>query len=69
MSLLFRTSLRVPFSSLQFGLLRPTPNQVGWWVDRVRPGLLCVGLGRAMLAVSRVGRDEARRPLVDVLAP
>lgn len=66
MSLLFRTAIRIPFTRLQFGLLQPTPNQRGWWAARFNPSLVCVGLGRAVLSVERIGAGETRRPLVTV---
>ena len=66
MSLLFRTAIRIPFTSLQFCLLQPWPNQRGWWAARCSHSLVWVGLGRAVLSVERIGSGEARRPLVAI---
>lgn len=66
MSLLFRTAIRIPFTTLQLCLLQPTPNQRGWWAARFSPSLVCVGLGRAVLSMERIGSEEAPCPLVTV---
>lgn len=35
----------------KFGILRPAPWQKGFWIDHVRPGLIHIGVGFAIIAI------------------
>ena len=56
MAIISRFSFRLPTSAWQWGVLPAADHQRGFWLDRVSPDYLTVGLGAVVFSAERRGR-------------